>query len=531
MVQSILLSHFRLTVLILRSYFFCILLWFRHMLRYLLFNEEDTNFLEKMSSFFFFIILLIPLISSAGDTDPVAAVSIYSDISYQSGRTCSTSCLWHRGPFRQYNPGHDLAIELSCGVAAVNGCYCKADFASSASSYISSCVSKGCSNVESVNEEIKTIMALYDGYCKTANVEVVTTTTSAELVVATADSSATMTWTSATGVLQNLLISSSPHPTTFSSWSTSASPSKTSATEDLQNMIVSLSPSKTSATEDLQNMIVSLSGSSSCWSLRFIYIYSSEPFCDIREYGWIGEIGSHRIRCRPRSRDPKLAACAGNAVRPVEKTKAENKQGQLCQHGDESFGDGPRYYKASSDLVVIISSAGVLLAIYSILVISDIAVFNFFSTLDASRAFKSSIKQKQIRQGDSSRHIAMSISLESSSFVINKSSSISLAIYIKSHPTSVLPGDVFAPPPISSPPKPPLPGQDITPRNATSLSSCCLRFRRLVGFSSRREDSLSCRIVRLFLSQSGGGGDSTCVDPNRNRNRNRNSLSHLIHSL
>jgi hypothetical protein len=213
------------------------------MFRYLLFNE-DTNFLEKMSSFFFFIILLlIPLISSAAETDAVAAVSIYSDISYQSGRTCSTSCLWYRGPFRQYNHGHDLAIELSCGVAAVNGCYCKADFASSASSYISSCVSKGCSNLESVNEEIKTIMALYDGYCKTANVEVVTTTTSAELVVvATAESSAMMTSTSATGVLQNLLISSSPHPTTFSSWFTAAaSPSKTSATEVPQNVLFSSS--------------------------------------------------------------------------------------------------------------------------------------------------------------------------------------------------------------------------------------------------------------------------------------------------
>jgi hypothetical protein len=123
----------------------------------------------------------------------------------------------------------------------------------------------------------------------------------------------------------------------------------------------------------------------------------------------------------------------------------------------------------------------------------------------------------------------MSISLESSSFVINKSSSISLATSIKSHLIPLLPCRervrlrLFR---VRLKPAPRT--HHTTQRHATPLLSlhAVSDFFRLSWIVNRREDSLKLQNRSLFLGQSGGGGgDSTCVDPNRHRNRNRNSLT------
>lgn len=127
-------------------------------------------------SLFLSIILLLELAFAANEIGPTATVSISSQPSYILGRTCAACCLWYIG---DYPPGtrgyYDLATALSCGAGAVNGCYCKADYASSASSYVSSCVSSRCSAIGDVTKELNTMMNLYDGYCRTANVEVSTT--------------------------------------------------------------------------------------------------------------------------------------------------------------------------------------------------------------------------------------------------------------------------------------------------------------------------------------------------------------------
>lgn len=168
------------------------------------------------SSLFLSIILLAQSVFSANEIGPTAPVSISSERSYQLARTCAACCLWYIGV---YPPGfqgyYDLAIALSCGATARNGCYCKADYASSASAYISSCVSGECAAIGDVTKDLKTMMDLYNGYCKTANVEV--STTPVELAASTGAApstkgSATRTSVVPTGVQRKALSSSNSQP-------------------------------------------------------------------------------------------------------------------------------------------------------------------------------------------------------------------------------------------------------------------------------------------------------------------------------
>lgn len=129
-------------------------------------------------SLFLFIILLAELALSANEIGLIATVSISSQSSYILGRTCAACCVWYNGGYPPDTQGYyDLAVALSCGADAVNGCYCKVDYASSASSCVSSCVSSRCSAIGDVTKDLETMMDLYDNYCKTANVEVSITPT------------------------------------------------------------------------------------------------------------------------------------------------------------------------------------------------------------------------------------------------------------------------------------------------------------------------------------------------------------------
>lgn len=138
------------------------------------------------SSFLLPISLLVYAVSSAGGNGPTATVTITNDLSYITGRGCAVGCLWNINA-RDYidiKGYRDLGFELSCGDPAINGCYCKTDYASSATSYISNCVDERCSDLGGgLTEEVKTIEALYDGYCETANID--PRTTAAELSTAT----------------------------------------------------------------------------------------------------------------------------------------------------------------------------------------------------------------------------------------------------------------------------------------------------------------------------------------------------------
>ncbi|KAL0940263.1 uncharacterized protein CTRU02_203026 [Colletotrichum truncatum] len=115
-------------------------------------------------------LLLYPFASAATTTGALARVSIYSELAYSTARACAAGCLVYNGQYPCGLVGYqDLGVALQCGCASINGCYCNTALASSATSYISSCVSKGCSRVDNWSVDMSSMLNLYDSYCATAN--------------------------------------------------------------------------------------------------------------------------------------------------------------------------------------------------------------------------------------------------------------------------------------------------------------------------------------------------------------------------
>ena len=127
-------------------------------------------------SFFLAITFLALVVSSNGRNGLTESVSIESQVAFKTAHPCAVNCLW--GPYHILEPGNDLAFELSCDTDAVNGCYCNADQASLATSYISACVGDSCTNVKqgALPDEVSTVLEVYDNYCQNAVGEVLATT-------------------------------------------------------------------------------------------------------------------------------------------------------------------------------------------------------------------------------------------------------------------------------------------------------------------------------------------------------------------
>lgn len=126
---------------------------------------------------------------------PQAPVTIGSDKILATARACAAKCVSYNGPYYCGIAGYyDLGQALACGCASANGCYCNTAYASSATSFLSSCVSAGC--VKSVADwtvDLGSMLGLYDNYCKTANVEPTSISFSATVKTTGASSAATTT--------------------------------------------------------------------------------------------------------------------------------------------------------------------------------------------------------------------------------------------------------------------------------------------------------------------------------------------------
>ncbi|KAK0643750.1 hypothetical protein B0T16DRAFT_459860 [Cercophora newfieldiana] len=136
--------------------------------------------------------LLAPLTTAADTTTlgPLGYVSLRSELAYTTARRCAAGCLAYNGVLPCNVAGYqDLGVHFQCGCGPINACYCSKPLASSATAYISSCVSAKCAaSVDSWPEEVTSMLGLYDGYCATANVAVETTATaSSSASVATSE--------------------------------------------------------------------------------------------------------------------------------------------------------------------------------------------------------------------------------------------------------------------------------------------------------------------------------------------------------
>ncbi|KAF3349443.1 hypothetical protein EV126DRAFT_477509 [Verticillium dahliae] len=102
---------------------------------------------------------------------PLAPVSLGSYTELATARGCAAACLVYNGIWVcGVNAGYDdLGVALECGCASINGCYCNAGLASSATAYLSRCVSSRCAeSVENWTQEVAGMLGIYEGYCATA---------------------------------------------------------------------------------------------------------------------------------------------------------------------------------------------------------------------------------------------------------------------------------------------------------------------------------------------------------------------------
>jgi len=109
-------------------------------------------------------------------------MSLWKQEAYSTARACAAGCLVYNGDYPcQVRGYHDLGVELGCGgCGPLNGCYCHKDRGSSATSYITACVSYKCAaSVSDWEVDATAMVGLYDGYCATANVGQTKTTAAA----------------------------------------------------------------------------------------------------------------------------------------------------------------------------------------------------------------------------------------------------------------------------------------------------------------------------------------------------------------
>jgi hypothetical protein len=124
-------------------------------------------------------------------------VSIKSAAGYLVARACVQGCLW--------TGDSEIVYEIGCPSPYYNQCYCNLDQASSATSFLSSCVPTSCSDN---GPDVATAVSLYMNYCSGAgypfqgsNIAVQTSTKtdgSPNVLTATRSSVVTATATSAT---------------------------------------------------------------------------------------------------------------------------------------------------------------------------------------------------------------------------------------------------------------------------------------------------------------------------------------------
>ena len=92
--------------------------------------------------------------------DLVSDVSITSVSPYREQRFCAQNCLWGED-----NHTLDMGRFLECPPPVANSCWCSEGLASSASSFITSCVNRFCS---SATGDVIRAISVYNGYCSSA---------------------------------------------------------------------------------------------------------------------------------------------------------------------------------------------------------------------------------------------------------------------------------------------------------------------------------------------------------------------------
>ncbi|KAK5045525.1 hypothetical protein LTR84_009143 [Exophiala bonariae] len=98
-----------------------------------------------------------------------ATVSVNEDVAWITERACGQKCVWidsgHIGA-----PYPDIVMHLNCGSPYLNACFCRSDFGTSATAFLSSCVSSRCESdgINDYGTELFSALSIYSNYCSTA---------------------------------------------------------------------------------------------------------------------------------------------------------------------------------------------------------------------------------------------------------------------------------------------------------------------------------------------------------------------------
>ena len=101
--------------------------------------------------------------SVPGAAQYTGAVTIGQYSAFSSLRPCAQSCFVGNGDgdgiLSDNTP--DIEDELGCGFGALNDCLCRSDLMVTATSFLSSCVSKECNN----SNDVTSAVTVYSNYC------------------------------------------------------------------------------------------------------------------------------------------------------------------------------------------------------------------------------------------------------------------------------------------------------------------------------------------------------------------------------
>jgi hypothetical protein len=97
----------------------------------------------------------ISAVVCADGSETIESLSAFSSL-----RGCAQGCFdkWDAGGWQD-----NLAVKLNC--PAIDSCVCRSDLQSVAQSYLSTCVSSGCSALGGYTVDLSSALALYSSYC------------------------------------------------------------------------------------------------------------------------------------------------------------------------------------------------------------------------------------------------------------------------------------------------------------------------------------------------------------------------------
>jgi hypothetical protein len=118
----------------------------------------------------------------------LSAISINSYSAFLGLRACAANCLLFQGGLSVFAP--DLVSYIGCENGRYNTCYCNSGIVTQASSFVSSCVSKTCSEVADASSAVQA----WEGYCSDAGYPLgnLAVTTAETLTSGTATQSTTL---------------------------------------------------------------------------------------------------------------------------------------------------------------------------------------------------------------------------------------------------------------------------------------------------------------------------------------------------